>query len=514
MKIVPGVGASRTLQLRITNAGNLPLSYTAIPSTEYPVGGNCITGPQAGDLNPTETVLLTFTVSGTDACDATMIQGVIEVAYCGQTVPIPVHAIVANDYYECPVDPETFDTVEVPGARVYVCANSLEWIHDISTWPDTVHEVFFQGGPFVATTMDGGNKVVGRYYGDNDWRAGVRDRLYTELCEYEDDYDCYYMYTRSIFIHYPPIPPYIYHCYWWWWEWSKVVKICIMDNNIVIIKYIRVKRVDPPTWWPESGQGEYAGHDDAYVGMMMDIDCPYDTLGSENARSVGGYDTDGDFAFLRGYYNAVDPEGHPEYQNYYAGLALMNTDTLDTDYYPYGAHIIKNNYYLYPQSPWGWDDEEFYDLAATPDTSNQDRDSLVDRSIVLTAEHIPAANDPLAQYDFVVIEAASPNGLTGLAALIDTGRAMVRREIALGHGVPIICGDCNGGGSIDLGDIVSLLNYLFKGYGLETIACPSANRADANGGGTIDLGDIVTLLNYLFKGYGPETFKCPGLFGP
>lgn len=57
-------------------------------------------------------------------------------------------------------------------------------------------------------------------------------------------------------------------------------------------------------------------------------------------------------------------------------------------------------------------------------------------------------------------------------------------------------GDANGDGAIDLGDVVLVLNFLFKDgpppFPVET--------GDANCDETIDLGDAVYLLNYLFKG--------------
>jgi hypothetical protein len=60
-------------------------------------------------------------------------------------------------------------------------------------------------------------------------------------------------------------------------------------------------------------------------------------------------------------------------------------------------------------------------------------------------------------------------------------------------------GDANGDGLLDLGDVIILLNYLFKGgdppFPLQT--------GDTNCDGVVDLGDVIYLLNYLFKG-GPE----------
>lgn len=67
-------------------------------------------------------------------------------------------------------------------------------------------------------------------------------------------------------------------------------------------------------------------------------------------------------------------------------------------------------------------------------------------------------------------------------------------------------GDANGDDVIDLGDVVYLLNYLFKSG-----PPPVPEEAgDANSDGTIDLGDVVYLLNYLFK-EGPA--PCSGTEG-
>jgi hypothetical protein len=56
-------------------------------------------------------------------------------------------------------------------------------------------------------------------------------------------------------------------------------------------------------------------------------------------------------------------------------------------------------------------------------------------------------------------------------------------------------GDVNGDGRVDLGDVVLLLNYLFKGG-----AAPQPLSAgDANGDCSVDIGDAIYLLNYLFK---------------
>ena len=63
------------------------------------------------------------------------------------------------------------------------------------------------------------------------------------------------------------------------------------------------------------------------------------------------------------------------------------------------------------------------------------------------------------------------------------------------------CGDANADGVIDVGDLVYLINYLFKSGPL-----PKPYQAgDANCSGTVDIGDVVYLINYLFKGGLPPT---------
>ncbi|MCK4224297.1 MAG: M20/M25/M40 family metallo-hydrolase [candidate division Zixibacteria bacterium] len=63
-------------------------------------------------------------------------------------------------------------------------------------------------------------------------------------------------------------------------------------------------------------------------------------------------------------------------------------------------------------------------------------------------------------------------------------------------GDPFIFGDASGDGLIDLGDVVYLVNYLYK-----TGPAPEPLQAgDANCDIVVDLGDVIYLINYLFKG--------------
>ena len=57
------------------------------------------------------------------------------------------------------------------------------------------------------------------------------------------------------------------------------------------------------------------------------------------------------------------------------------------------------------------------------------------------------------------------------------------------------CGDCNGDGIVDIGDVVFLVNYLYKNGS----APDPVQAGDCNCDSTVDLGDVVYLINYLFK---------------
>ena len=65
-------------------------------------------------------------------------------------------------------------------------------------------------------------------------------------------------------------------------------------------------------------------------------------------------------------------------------------------------------------------------------------------------------------------------------------------------------GDANLDGSLDVGDISFLVDYLFQG-GPQSV-CPL--EADVNASGGTDVADLTYLVDYLFVG-GPAPPNCP-----
>ena len=67
--------------------------------------------------------------------------------------------------------------------------------------------------------------------------------------------------------------------------------------------------------------------------------------------------------------------------------------------------------------------------------------------------------------------------------------------------ITVRCGDANSDAVVDVGDVVYIINYLFKSG-----PAPSPiQAADTNCDGVVDVGDVVYLINYLFKAGPPPT---------
>ncbi len=67
-----------------------------------------------------------------------------------------------------------------------------------------------------------------------------------------------------------------------------------------------------------------------------------------------------------------------------------------------------------------------------------------------------------------------------------------------------IPGNANADSLVDLGDVVFLLNYLYKN-GPEPCTMESA---DPNADCVVDLGDAIYLINFLFRGGPSPQFGC------
>ncbi|NIM98245.1 MAG: hypothetical protein GTO24_09250 [candidate division Zixibacteria bacterium] len=86
---------------------------------------------------------------------------------------------------------------------------------------------------------------------------------------------------------------------------------------------------------------------------------------------------------------------------------------------------------------------------------------------------------------------------------VDGCGSLDSEHVSVEVGVPF-CGDVNDNGLIDPGDVIWLLNYLFRQGDAPQPLC----RGNANCNGDLDPGDIVPLINYLFKKGVPPCLEC------
>jgi hypothetical protein len=343
----------------------------------------------------------------------------------------------------------------------------------------------------------------------NDWRAGTRDKLYLEECDVDWEPGFWVLYSKGTFIcpgHLQPPS----HFKWFWWEVSKQTKV-FKDPAPEVYKHLVISYVTvscrtsyywerPPGWWPD--QSPFTGYEDTYIGVAEDINCPCDTTFVPCFFNRADYDNVNHIAWQRGWNLSG---AHPEYDDYYCGIALADAQTPGESIVPYGGHNVRSDEYLYPQDGWGWLDGELYQVASGTGVTVDDPSSIADRAWVLTAQKIDAGTDRDQEHRFTLVKVVAPNGLTQLQEYVDSARAIVARERELG-GFPVMCGDVNGDMRLDVGDLVTIVNYLFKEC--KPPRCPRSH-ADLNGTGTVDLGDVVSLHGYLFKGGG---FRgCPGI---
>jgi parallel beta-helix repeat protein len=69
---------------------------------------------------------------------------------------------------------------------------------------------------------------------------------------------------------------------------------------------------------------------------------------------------------------------------------------------------------------------------------------------------------------------------------------------------PVVCGDANGDGAVDISDAVYLIAYIFSGGPAPQPLC----SGDATGDGFVDISDAVYLIAYIFSGGPAPVSNC------
>jgi subtilisin family serine protease len=85
---------------------------------------------------------------------------------------------------------------------------------------------------------------------------------------------------------------------------------------------------------------------------------------------------------------------------------------------------------------------------------------------------------------------------TGKSNELGHGRINAYEAVVLAMQGAYVAGDANGDGTVDIADVVHLINYLYRGC-----AAPDPLAAgDPNADCVVDIADVVCLINYLYRG--------------
>ncbi len=117
----------------------------------------------------------------------------------------------------------------------------------------------------------------------------------------------------------------------------------------------------------------------------------------------------------------------------------------------------------------------------------------------ITADVLDEFGGPMqsANY-FLRVSSGGQPGVVGIS-----GDSSFHAQQGYVHTVTFLHGDANNDGRVSVGDVIFMINCLFRGGD-----CPDVPEVgDVNCDGKISIGDIVYLINYLFKGGPPPCNK-------
>jgi len=237
-------------------------------------------------------------------------------------------------------------------------------------------------------------------------------------------------------------------------------------------------------------------HSGISLGEFIDWDVPSDV----SAANTGDKDESRHAIYQQGVEsNGTGCQSNDQRFGAMAMLATsINTSCMpDTTSQPYGARVISNAVYVFPNS--GLVDAEVYQLMHSPgyliNAGTEDLSSFM--TYVSDVSIDPA--DTLNIY--TVLTTVRQGTAASVQGNIDKARAWLMAHVI--PECPYTLGDVNDDGFITASDVIFLVNYVFKG-GPPPV--PEAS-GDVTCDGVITSADIIFLVVHIFKG-GPAPY-CP-----
>ncbi len=245
---------------------------------------------------------------------------------------------------------------------------------------------------------------------------------------------------------------------------------------------------------------------EVYLGFVLDWDIPAD----EAVDNGTGFDAD----TLRNtiwQYGAEYDTIPGEEDNYDAcgGAPINENDRLG------GVALFKGTETGTPLNAWteenaeyqlgsGYDKEYLYTQMTTLSGYNPAALDTIDLHSGMTFEAVDMTAK--AEYTYVIGLITTNEGEEDYLDQVDQARAWaLAQEIFVDFVCDCVPGDANGDGSVNVGDAVYTISYVFKGGPAPT---PYATcSGDGNGDCSCNVGDAVYTISYVFKG-GPPPVDC------
>lgn len=246
--------------------------------------------------------------------------------------------------------------------------------------------------------------------------------------------------------------------------------------------------------------------DSVAVGEILDWDIPSHESGSKNES---GFDESRRLLFQ--YCCDSDPCDSTAACQRYGGIAAPRYSEVLLDEFK-NSMTLENDVFIYASGPFGGDaplpaDTIFELMTATDGYHTTAVDSCEDLFSLVTFDVYD-----LQPYDtqcVTMILATSRDDADGILLMenVDGANAFLDFHPEIRCSLPCDCipGDANGDGSVNVGDAVYIINYVFKG-GPAPTPYPICS-GDANGDCLCNVGDAVYIISYIFKG-GPPPVTC------
>jgi hypothetical protein len=252
-----------------------------------------------------------------------------------------------------------------------------------------------------------------------------------------------------------------------------------------------------------------ASHSGLNICEVIDWDLPNDS--GAYPANLGGYDDIHRLLYIQGYeYNS---SGCQPNDSRYGAMAMMayyvnDSTTIDSVSPPYSGYVVDNETYVHDDNGWHGDttnnliQNAGYGVMGAP----------ADMSMIMTYfyNYTLAAEDTLNIYTILTTvengtgPASTEKALSDLTENIAKAKQWTDNHVVSLTGEAYICGDANGDTEPNVGDVVYIIAYVFKGGPPPDPECVG----DANGDGETNIGDAVYLISYIFKGGPPPVEPC------